>query len=77
MKTGLANIFIVIVLSNSLQVNFDLGQDFFWCENRAKVVPADRVTKTAVWPKCSVPTINIVSSVFSLAESTLEKQPST
>ena len=60
-----------------LQVNFDVGQDFFWCENRAKVVPADRVTKTAVWPKCSVPTINIVSSVFSLAESTLEKQLST
>ena len=39
MKTGLANILIVIVLSNSLQVNFDLGQDFFWCENKAKVIP--------------------------------------
>ena len=26
-------------LSNSLQVNFDPGQDFFWCENKAKVIP--------------------------------------
>ena len=31
----------------------------------------------AVWPKYSVPAINIVSSVFSLADCTLEKQLST
>ena len=32
---------------------------------------------TAVWPKYSVPAINIVSSVFSLADCTLEKRLST
>ena len=32
---------------------------------------------TVVWPKYSVPAINIVSSVFSLTDCTLEKQLST
>ena len=36
----------VLLLRAKLQVNFDPGQDFvfFWCENKAKVVAADRAT---------------------------------
>ena len=42
-----------------LQVNFadfDSGQDFifFWCENKAKVVPADGVTTSGNLDKTSV-----------------------
>ena len=39
-----------------LQANFDPGKDlgFFWCENKAKVVPADGVITSGNLDKTSV-----------------------